>query len=503
MLEAMVNFIYNPLRENAPRMGLTEARVTSVFVFIQHMLEFHVNFLTVIREPISIMPTFGKYCSFVQIYQDYLQKFDKILDVLATWRSMKFREFVRHRLGRKEVARVLGTSAGEAPTIDALPWFLYRPIDRVKEYYRFLKDLKNLPLPDDEDGGEIDKALAVFRPVYLQVKKSEVRLQQKTQLLEMQLRIHGDFAPIVTRDRCFLFCRTCQMLRKGIGSKYKEITIFMFNDLFLWSSHRMKYKGAYSLFETDLEIGVPDHKDDHDSLMQICRSSEKHKRFIVFPSDSQRDKVMNQIIRAYQACQDKLKKASAEQLETIARRQARDTKAEEFSETGRSELSFSASLSEFDASAYRSKKSKEMSISDGTHLSTAGHRAGKVSGSISSTMATDVEIDLKPAARSPLDDIDDSKDSLSMRAELKAEKRAKKKDGRELYIKQLETEKKELRGKVKRQEEEIDTLTKRLKAMGESLAHAQEQHSALKVKYSELESSRGHLRGPSYGSSPE
>ncbi len=75
------------------------------------------------------------------------------------------------------------------------------------------------------------------------------------------------------------------MRRRMLGKKYKRITIFLFNDLFIWVSARGRYKGSYSLYEEKLDIGIPKNHKKDDAEFFIGLSSEKTKRLIVCASD--------------------------------------------------------------------------------------------------------------------------------------------------------------------------------------------------------------------------
>ena len=50
--------------------------------------------------------------------------------------------------------------------------------------------------------------------------------------------------------------RMCQMRRRMIGKKYKQIQIYLFNDLFVWVSARGKFKGSYSFYDPNVCICV-------------------------------------------------------------------------------------------------------------------------------------------------------------------------------------------------------------------------------------------------------
>ena len=160
--------------------------------------------------------------------------------------------------------------------------------------------------------------------------EDENRLQQKTRLVEIQLQIHGFNKRLVSNDRVFVYNRTCQMKRRGLpGKKYKQIQIYLFNDLLIWVSSRGKFKGSYSFYQQDLEICLPPNHKKGDACFSIGLTSEKHKRLIVCADDLQRDKLMNTMDKTYKQCQAKYVEAmngnNEEAIQAMKRRQMRDT----------------------------------------------------------------------------------------------------------------------------------------------------------------------------------
>merc|ERR1712113_650991 len=161
-LETIVNYIVKPLEKSAVRCKISggEESVKKVFKYLNSMLQFHVTFLSVIRETISVIPDLYKYISFIQMYDDYLHHYDKILQIFSTWRSMEFREFITMRLKHKNVKKNI------IDRLDSLPWYLYRPFDRIKEYHRFLKDIEKITRKSSDDYNLVSKTIMKIRPLY-------------------------------------------------------------------------------------------------------------------------------------------------------------------------------------------------------------------------------------------------------------------------------------------------------------------------------------------------
>eukprot|EP00485_Elphidium_margaritaceum_P024314 CAMPEP_0202712972 /NCGR_PEP_ID=MMETSP1385-20130828/47596_1 /ASSEMBLY_ACC=CAM_ASM_000861 /TAXON_ID=933848 /ORGANISM="Elphidium margaritaceum" /LENGTH=650 /DNA_ID=CAMNT_0049373175 /DNA_START=22 /DNA_END=1974 /DNA_ORIENTATION=- len=301
-LETIVYYIVQPLEKAAVRCKIPGGpqEVQRVFKYLTSMLQFHSTFLSVIRDAISVIPDLYKYINFVQMYDDYIRDYDAIVDVFGSWRSMEFREFVIMRIKNKNV------SGSIIDQIHLLPWYLYRPFDRIKEYYRFLKDIEKVTEKGQADYNLALKTVAKLRPVYKKIKHNEDRFQRKTRLLEVQLQIHGYNKPLVEENRFFVYNRQCQMRRRGLtASKNKVIQIYLFSDLLIWVSARGKFKGSYSFYSHDLEIAVPDASKAGDALFLIGLAAEKNKRVVECADDFQRDKLMSTIEKTYRACQER------------------------------------------------------------------------------------------------------------------------------------------------------------------------------------------------------
>ena len=62
------------------------------------MLAFHRLFLNATRDEINVLPKFSEHIHFVNMYQEYLDNYPHILEIVSQWRSMQFREFMKLRL---------------------------------------------------------------------------------------------------------------------------------------------------------------------------------------------------------------------------------------------------------------------------------------------------------------------------------------------------------------------------------------------------------------------
>ena len=243
-LEAIVTHIVNPLSANAIRCGLKEDEVNYVFGIFNHMFQFHLQILRIIRDELSVVPTFYKYSGFIKMYKDWLLKYDNVLNIVSLWaNSMEFREFMILRLQSDKVKEIIDSR------LCSIPWYLYRPFERIKQYFRFFKDLSLITIEKDDDYLKLKKCFNEIKPLYELIKKYDIKFIKKTRLLEIQLQIFGNPAPIVTNDRYFVYNRICQIKLSGIGKKYKHIHLYIFNDCLLWVSKRGHWKKQFDFIK--------------------------------------------------------------------------------------------------------------------------------------------------------------------------------------------------------------------------------------------------------------
>ena len=161
-----------PLEKAAKRVHISggEPEVKSVFGSLKSLLQFHTTFLSMIRDKLDVVETLCTYINFIQMYQDYLHRYDEILNTFGSWKSLEFREFITMRLRNPNVKKKI------IDRLDSLPWYLYRPFDRIKEYHRFLKDLQKVTGRENENYQHVKKSIAKIRPLYKRIKSSFVYL---------------------------------------------------------------------------------------------------------------------------------------------------------------------------------------------------------------------------------------------------------------------------------------------------------------------------------------
>ena len=175
-LSTLVKKIYIPLKTNAKDCKISEESVKQVFGYIRLIEQFHVSLLDSIRQQDRVLDAFVLFEKCAPIYEHYLKNYDSILDVLGSWRSTEFREFMILRLTDSNITAGLDAylqSNVRDPRL-SLPWFLYYPFNRISDYYRYLYVLFKISF--DGDGDIDDEKLVLVmqsvEKVYILVLKS-------------------------------------------------------------------------------------------------------------------------------------------------------------------------------------------------------------------------------------------------------------------------------------------------------------------------------------------
>eukprot|EP01083_Nonionella_stella_P041264 111898_1 len=273
-IEALITHLMTPLSGSATRCNIKPGEIEFVFGIMQHILQFHLQFLRIIRDELTVVHTFAHYIGFIAMYSDYFKKYSLIIDMVASWsHSMEFREFIVLRLQNEKCAKYIDSR------LCSLPWYLYRPLLRIKEYYRFFKDLLIITNPTDDEYKPLLKCKKGIRSLCHKIQRTDLHHIKKTRLLEIQLQIFGNTEPIVTNNRYFVYNRMCQVKVTGISSKkYKHIHLYIFNDGLLWCSKRGQFKKWFGFINTNLVYGVPDSSTSNDATLFIQYGSMHQRR---------------------------------------------------------------------------------------------------------------------------------------------------------------------------------------------------------------------------------
>ena len=166
-IESLCTHVVTPLLANASRCNIKSEQVSFVFGILQHLSQFHLQLLRIIRDELSVINTFEAYIGFIQMYSDYFTKYDEILDTVSGWcRSMEFREFMHLRLQNEQCKKYIDNR------LCSIPWYLYRPFERIKQYYRFFKDLEKITMSTDEEYSNLIKCKKTIKTLYDKIRRS-------------------------------------------------------------------------------------------------------------------------------------------------------------------------------------------------------------------------------------------------------------------------------------------------------------------------------------------
>ena len=183
-LQCIKDYIFVPIRDNVstmidgnstpnkPMVGqelnkFKQNDINIAFKHWNHLLSFHDSFLSAIKEQKHILPTLYQFINFTKIYVEYAQEYEKILNIFSHFTSSNFKQFIIKQLENENLIKIIENN------LCSLPWYLYRPFDRIKEYRRFVKDLQLLSQSNDDDYDLINKTKTHLSHTYKQIKKGK------------------------------------------------------------------------------------------------------------------------------------------------------------------------------------------------------------------------------------------------------------------------------------------------------------------------------------------
>ena len=168
-LQCIKNYIATPLKENCLSFNDDEEMniddINRTFKQWDILLKFHKSFLNAITEQKHILPTLFKHINFTKLYIEYSTRYESMLETFSKWNSKKFKNFIIKQLENENVTKIIENN------LCSLPWYLYRPFDRIKEYRRFVKDLQLLSQQNDEDYELINETKNQLSFAYKHIKK--------------------------------------------------------------------------------------------------------------------------------------------------------------------------------------------------------------------------------------------------------------------------------------------------------------------------------------------
>ena len=167
-LQCIKQYIFIPIKENISSLtdeAINPDDINIAFKHWNHFLTFHDQFLTAITQEKHILPTMFRYINFTKIYIEYSKEYEQMLRIFSSWTSTEFKKFLVKQLENETLTKIIENN------LCSLPWYLYRPFDRIKEYRRFVKDLQLIAQTQDDDYELINKTKNHLTHTYKQIKK--------------------------------------------------------------------------------------------------------------------------------------------------------------------------------------------------------------------------------------------------------------------------------------------------------------------------------------------
>lgn len=206
------------------------------------------------RNPLQLVSTFNKYCSFFKIYCDYLKHYEDILSTMTRLqeKNKRFKVWFETQEAqlKEESEKILGTQ-------EAFSSHLIKPVQRIPRYVLLLKELKKNTEPTHPSYVELNDALGNIQTVANEINLAKKKMENMTNLLQIQTKISNyQGETLMQPQRCFV--REGDLIvPEGLGKTLSKATprkVLLFSDLIIWTSNLYTYKGRISLLGASLSV---------------------------------------------------------------------------------------------------------------------------------------------------------------------------------------------------------------------------------------------------------
>eukprot|EP00475_Leptophrys_vorax_P008255 TRINITY_DN1530_c0_g1_i5.p2 TRINITY_DN1530_c0_g1~~TRINITY_DN1530_c0_g1_i5.p2 ORF type:complete len:479 (+),score=123.00 TRINITY_DN1530_c0_g1_i5:317-1753(+) len=284
-----------PLRQAAANktIAITEVHIRAIFSNIEVIHSLHETLAKMLQEdPDSVAAVFERFGAFLKIYTEYVNSYDKSNSELETLKktNKKFRNFLQSKSGKGFMD---------------IRSYLITPIQRIPRYILLLKELLKQTPQDHEQRKSLERSFEKIQDIADFVNDAKRKLEDVGRVMELQAHIMEDFSELVIPTRRLLKEGTFVRKTHGKVIHSKTNVFFLFNDLILWTTEGLKYKGRMPLLSIT-EMGEVDEKESSSKLNLIKKASdtneekpclvikarsgqEEHTLDIQFPTEADRE----------------------------------------------------------------------------------------------------------------------------------------------------------------------------------------------------------------------
>lgn len=215
---------------------------TNLVSNLEMLADFHETFLKDLQKNSNISNVILKYVDYFKMYTIYTNGYDKCLKSLSEFRSNKdfslFMEDVRKNLQ-------------ERGNLDLMS-YLIMPVQRIPRYVLLLRELKKNTPTEHQHYEELQEAIEKVQRIASHINESRREMENMSALLRLRETIHGLPEHLVLFEPHRHLIKEAKMREIKIGGVFSTVKesdriFYLFNDLLVWTTDAMKYKGHSSL----------------------------------------------------------------------------------------------------------------------------------------------------------------------------------------------------------------------------------------------------------------
>eukprot|EP01084_Bolivina_argentea_P249898 418495_1 len=217
-----------------------KVRSTAPIIFEFHKLFLNKLNKVYIEKDCSLSSVFNEYITekkemFINMYLTYLNEYDMILDL-----------FGKTFHGNNKLDEFLYEKRGEGKPLSG---HLILPVQRVPRYILLLKDLLNNTEKSSNDYKDIRDAVEMINDITREINDRKRKIENLSQLLQIQEALKGLKEPIVNDNRMFL--QQFIFIKKNI--KHQRI-FFVFNDIVIIGNEKWQVKDIMDIRTLEIKV---------------------------------------------------------------------------------------------------------------------------------------------------------------------------------------------------------------------------------------------------------
>lgn len=206
------------------------------------------------EKPSTIPRVFNQYHKFFKMYCRYLNHYEVMLNTMTRLRAKnkKFAAWFQDTETqiREEGAKLFGIE-------EMLTSHFIKPVQRIPRYVLLLRELKKYTDPEDPAYEELVLAMDNIRSVATEINIAKKKMENMTQLLEIQTKIVGYQGECLMQPQRVLVREGELIVPDGLGktvSKPAPRKVLLFSDIIIWTSILYTYKGQIDLTGASLSV---------------------------------------------------------------------------------------------------------------------------------------------------------------------------------------------------------------------------------------------------------